>query len=50
MVRHTSIIVVLALVTHYDMALEQMDVKTTFLHGDLEQIYIKQPEGFSQPR
>jgi hypothetical protein len=32
------------------MTLEQMDVKTAFLHGDLEeQIYIEQPEGFSQP-
>ncbi len=41
---------VLALVAHYDMALEQMDLKTTFLHGDLkEQIYMEQPEGFSQP-
>jgi hypothetical protein len=49
-VRHTSIKAVLALVAHYDMALEQMDVKTTFLHGDLEeQIYMEQPEGFSQP-
>jgi hypothetical protein len=49
-VRHTSIRVVLALVAHYDMALEQMDVKTSFLHGDLkEQIYMEQPEGFSQP-
>jgi hypothetical protein len=26
------------------MALEQMDVKTAFLHGDLEQIYMEQPE------
>jgi hypothetical protein len=50
MVRHTSIKTVLALVAHYDMALEQMDVKTAFLHGNLEeQIYMEQPEGFSQP-
>jgi hypothetical protein len=49
-VRRTSIGVVLQLVAHYDMALEQMDLKTTFLHGDLkEQIYMEQPEGFSQP-
>jgi hypothetical protein len=49
-VRHTSIRAVLALEAHYDMALEQMDVKTTFLHGNLEeQIYMEQPEGFSQP-
>eukprot|EP00253_Pinus_taeda_P016186 PITA_16186 len=30
------------------VAKEQMDVKTTFLHGDLEaKIYMKQPEGFA---
>ncbi|KAE8699066.1 hypothetical protein F3Y22_tig00110597pilonHSYRG01396 [Hibiscus syriacus] len=40
----------LALVASWDLHLEQMDVKTTFLHGDLEeQIYIWQPEGFTQP-
>lgn len=28
-----------------------MDVKTTFLHGDLEEeIYIEQPEGLKQKR
>ena len=48
-VRHTSIRAVLALVARWDMHLEQMDVKTIFLHGDLEeQIYMNQPEGFTQ--
>jgi hypothetical protein len=50
-VRHTSIRAVLVLIVYYDMTLEQMDVKTAFLHGDLEeQIYMEQPKGFSQPR
>jgi hypothetical protein len=49
-VRHTCIRAVLALVAHYDMALKQMDVKTAFLHIDLEeQIYMEQLEGFSPP-
>ena len=30
-----------------DLELEQMDVKTTFLHGNIkEQILMAQPEGF----
>ncbi|GJY08330.1 retrovirus-related pol polyprotein from transposon TNT 1-94 [Tanacetum coccineum] len=46
-VRHTSIRVLLSLVAHHDLELEQLDVKTAFLHGDLEEeIYISQPEGF----
>ena len=37
----------MALVAHFDMELYQMDVKTTFLNGDLEEeVYMKQPEGF----
>jgi hypothetical protein len=48
-VRHTSIRTVLALVAHYDMILEQMDVKTAFLHGDLEEQIYMEPEGYSQP-
>ena len=37
----------MALVAHFDMVLHQMDVKTAFLNGDLEdKVYMKQPEGF----
>ena len=45
--KHSSIRILLALVTQFNMELVQMDVKTTFLHGDLEEeIYITQPYGF----
>jgi hypothetical protein len=44
----TSIIFMLSIVVAFYFEVEQMDVKTTFLHGDLEEeIYMKQPEGFS---
>ena len=37
----------MALVAHFDMELHQMDVKTVFLNGDLnEEVYMTQPEGF----
>ena len=46
MVRHTYIRAVLALIACKDMALEKMDVKTVFLHGNIEeQIYMEKPEG-----
>jgi hypothetical protein len=49
-VRHTSIRAVLALVTHQNLELEQLDVKTAFLHGNLEEeIFMVQLEGFKQP-
>ena len=34
----------LAMVAQFDLELEQMDVKTVFLHSELEEIYMKQPE------
>ena len=38
---------ILSIVSSFDLEVEQIDVKTTFLHGDLEEeIYMKQPEGF----
>jgi hypothetical protein len=43
----TSIRFILSIFVSFDLEVEQMDVKTTFLHGDLEEeIYMKQPEGF----
>ena len=45
-VKHSSIRIMLALVAQYDLELVQLDVKTAFLHGDLnEEIYICQPDG-----
>ncbi|GJZ18871.1 retrotransposon protein, putative, ty1-copia subclass, partial [Tanacetum coccineum] len=48
-VRHTSIWVILALTACKDYELEQLDVKTAFLHGNLEEvIYMRQPPGYEQ--
>eukprot|EP00253_Pinus_taeda_P009013 PITA_09013 len=42
-----SLQIIMALVAHFDLELQQMDVKTTFLNGDLEEeVYMKQLEGF----
>ena len=46
-VKMSSIRVILGLAASFDLEIEQMDVKTAFLHGDLEEeIYMEQPEGF----
>jgi hypothetical protein len=40
--------IIMVLVTHYDLELHQMDVKTTFLNRDLsENIYMAQHKGFA---
>eukprot|EP00253_Pinus_taeda_P005653 PITA_05653 len=44
----TSIRLLLSVATAFDFEVEQMDVKTIFLHRDLEEgIYMKQPGGFA---
>eukprot|EP00253_Pinus_taeda_P002048 PITA_02048 len=44
----TSIRLLLSIAAAFDFEVKQMDVKTKFLHGDLqEEIYMKQPEGFA---
>lgn len=46
-VKMSSIRVVLGLAASLNLEVEQLDVKTAFLHGDLEEeIYMEQPEGF----
>eukprot|EP00253_Pinus_taeda_P013842 PITA_13842 len=51
LVKIFSIRIVLALVAFLDLELRQLDVKTAFLHGDLdEEIYMEQPEGFVHHR
>ena len=45
----TSIRKMLGLETSLDLEIEKMDVKTAFLHGDLEEeIYMKELEGFKE--
>ena len=50
-VRITSIRLLLALASIYKLIVHQMDAKTAFLNGDLdEKVYMEQPEGFVLPR
>ena len=47
MAKHTTIRVLLAIATELNLAVHQMDIKTAFLKGFLdEEIFMKQPEGF----
>lgn len=46
-VKHASIRILLSVVNQRDWEMQQLDVKTAFLHGDLEEsIYMHQPEGY----
>jgi hypothetical protein len=45
--RYTSIIAIMSLVASMGWSLHQMDVKTAFLNGAIEEeVYIEQPQGF----
>ena len=48
--KFATIRVLFALASIHKLLVHQMDVKTAFLHGDLEEeIYMKQPEGCAKP-
>jgi hypothetical protein len=49
--RLEAICMLLAYSSHYDIKLYQMDVKSAFLNGNInELVYVKQPPGFEDPR
>jgi hypothetical protein len=48
--KYNTVHVLLSMVTKFDLELDQMDVKTAFLNGQLdEEIYMRQPPGFEDP-
>ena len=43
-----SIKILLAIATHYDYEIWQMDIKTAFINGNIdEEVYMIQPEGYT---
>lgn len=51
MVKYKTIRFLLAIVAQFNWEFEQMDVKTTFFHGELkEDLYMRQPKGFKGRR
>jgi hypothetical protein len=48
--KYDTVCALLSMVAKFDLELDQMDVKTTFLNGELdEEIYMHQPPGFKDP-
>lgn len=48
--RHEAVRIFLAFAAHRNMVVFQMDVKTSFLNGELrEEVYVSQPDGFVDP-
>ena len=44
-----SLHIIMAIVTHFDLELHQMDVRTTFLNGDLvKDVHMSQPISFEE--
>lgn len=49
-VKHSSLRAVLGAVAAFNLNMFQLDVKTAFLHGELEEdIYMDQPKGYELP-
>nr|GEY56616.1 zinc finger, CCHC-type [Tanacetum cinerariifolium] len=49
-VRVSTIRLLIVMVSIHNLVIHQMDVKTTFLNGDLdEEVYMNQPQGFIMP-
>jgi hypothetical protein len=49
--RLESIRILLAYANHHDITLYQMDIKSAFLNGEIEEeVYVKQPPGFENPK
>src|SRR3954469_11987797 len=49
--RLESICILVAYANHHDITLYQMDIKSAFLNGKIEEeVYVKQPPGFVNPK